>query len=54
VAGAILAGEPAACRAQIADAARTLDLEMPVVDLSGLGAAEARAALESLPAGEID
>lgn len=53
VAPALVVGEPAVCRERIAELARTLDLEVPVVDLSGLGAAEARETLEALPAGKI-
>jgi alkanesulfonate monooxygenase len=50
---ALVVGKPSECRARIAELADRLDLEMPVVDLSGLGANRARDVLESLPAGEI-
>jgi len=53
LADALLAGESAACLERIAFLSRALDLEMPVIDLSGLDAAGTRAALESLPAGEM-
>src|SRR5262249_45277803 len=53
LAPALVVGKPAECRARIAELAADLDLEMPVVDLSGLGAARARNTLESLPAGEL-
>lgn len=53
LAPALVVGEPAECRQQLADLGRRLGLEMPVVDLSGLDAPAARAALEALPAGEI-
>jgi hypothetical protein len=46
-------GKPAECRERIAALAAELDLEMPVLDLSGLDAQRAREALEALPAGEI-
>ncbi len=51
--GALPCGPAAECRARIAALAAALDLEMPVVDLSGLDAAASRRALEALPAGEI-
>ena len=53
LADALLTGPPAACRARIAEITRDLGLEMPVLDLSGLGAGEARRVLEVLPAGEV-
>jgi len=51
--GALPVGSARACRDQIAGLARSLGLEMPVLDLSGLDAAGAREALEAIPAGEI-
>ncbi len=53
VAPALVVGSPAECRERIASLAAQLDLEMPVLDLSGLDAARAREVLEALPAGEI-
>jgi alkanesulfonate monooxygenase SsuD/methylene tetrahydromethanopterin reductase-like flavin-dependent oxidoreductase (luciferase family) len=53
VAPALAVGTPAEVRERIEGWAHALDLEMPVVDLSGLGAAAARETLESLPAGKI-
>ena len=49
----LVVGKPAECRERIAALAAQLDLEMPVLDLSGLDAARARGVLEALPAGEI-
>ncbi len=49
LAGAPVVGTPAECRERIGDLSRALGLEMPVVDLSGLGAEAARDALEALP-----
>jgi len=46
-------GTPAECRERIEACVRAFDLEMPVLDLSGLDAEAARATLESLPAGKI-
>jgi alkanesulfonate monooxygenase SsuD/methylene tetrahydromethanopterin reductase-like flavin-dependent oxidoreductase (luciferase family) len=53
IAPALVIGKPSECRERIAELAAQLDLEMPVVDLSGLDAERAREVLEGLPAGEI-
>ena len=56
LAPALVIGKPDECGERIAALAAQLDLEMPVVDLSGLDAARAREvleALEALPAGEL-
>jgi alkanesulfonate monooxygenase SsuD/methylene tetrahydromethanopterin reductase-like flavin-dependent oxidoreductase (luciferase family) len=53
VAPALAVGKPAECRERIAALAAGLDLEMPVLDLSGLDPERAREALEALPAGDI-
>lgn len=53
VAPALAVGKPAECRDRIAMLAAQLQLEMPVLDLSGLDPARAREALEALPAGGI-
>jgi Luciferase-like monooxygenase len=53
LAPALAVGKPAECRERIASLAADLDLEMPVIDLSGLTADRAREALEALPAGDI-
>jgi alkanesulfonate monooxygenase SsuD/methylene tetrahydromethanopterin reductase-like flavin-dependent oxidoreductase (luciferase family) len=53
LAPAIAVGKPAECRERIATLAAELDLEMPVLDLSGLDPARAREALEVFPAGDI-
>ena len=53
VAPALVVGKPAECRERIAALAAELDLEMPVLDLSGLPAPRVREALEALPAGDI-
>lgn len=53
VAPALAVGKPAECRERIASLAADLELEMPVIDLSGLPADRAREALEALPAGEL-
>ena len=53
LAPAIAVGKPAECRERIAMLAAELDLEMPVLDLSGLDPARAREALEVFPAGDI-
>ncbi|HEY8121093.1 MAG TPA: LLM class flavin-dependent oxidoreductase [Myxococcota bacterium] len=45
---AVLCGGPAAARAQLARMRREFALDLPVVDLTGLSAAEAEAALASL------
>jgi alkanesulfonate monooxygenase SsuD/methylene tetrahydromethanopterin reductase-like flavin-dependent oxidoreductase (luciferase family) len=50
---ALVVGKPAECRERIASLAEQLQLEMPVLDLSGLDAERARAVIEALPAGEI-
>jgi alkanesulfonate monooxygenase SsuD/methylene tetrahydromethanopterin reductase-like flavin-dependent oxidoreductase (luciferase family) len=50
---ALAVGSPADCRERIAMLARELDLEMPVIDLSGLDGVHAREAIEVLPAGQI-
>jgi alkanesulfonate monooxygenase SsuD/methylene tetrahydromethanopterin reductase-like flavin-dependent oxidoreductase (luciferase family) len=50
---ALAVGKPAECRERIASLAAALDLEMPVIDLSGLDADHAREALEALPAGDL-
>jgi alkanesulfonate monooxygenase SsuD/methylene tetrahydromethanopterin reductase-like flavin-dependent oxidoreductase (luciferase family) len=47
LAPALVVGTPAECREQIAHHGRTLDLEMPVIDLCGLDAAGARDAIEA-------
>jgi alkanesulfonate monooxygenase SsuD/methylene tetrahydromethanopterin reductase-like flavin-dependent oxidoreductase (luciferase family) len=53
LAPALAVGKPAECAERIASLAAALDLEMPVLDLSGLDAARARDALEALPAGDL-
>jgi len=53
LAPALAVGKPAECRERIASIAADLQLEMPVIDLSGLEGARAREALEALPAGDI-
>jgi alkanesulfonate monooxygenase SsuD/methylene tetrahydromethanopterin reductase-like flavin-dependent oxidoreductase (luciferase family) len=53
LAPALVVGKPAECRERIAALAAQLDLEMPVLDLSGLDAHRAREVMEALPAGEI-
>ena len=53
LAPALVIGKPDECGERIAALAAQLDLEMPVVDLSGLDAARAREVLEALPAGEL-
>jgi alkanesulfonate monooxygenase SsuD/methylene tetrahydromethanopterin reductase-like flavin-dependent oxidoreductase (luciferase family) len=53
VAPALVVGKPGECRERIAALTEELDLEMPVLDLSGLDAARARQTLEALPAGDI-
>jgi alkanesulfonate monooxygenase SsuD/methylene tetrahydromethanopterin reductase-like flavin-dependent oxidoreductase (luciferase family) len=54
LAPALVVGPPAECRQRLAELARELRLEMPVIDLSGLDADAALETLESLPAGEIN
>ena len=53
LAPAIAVGKPSECRERIAMLADQLDLEMPILDLSGLEPARARDALDALPAGDI-
>lgn len=53
LAPALVVGTPAECRERVAELGRQLALEMPVIDLCGLGAEAAREALEAFPAGEI-
>lgn len=53
VLSALVVGEPAVCIERIGELARALELEMPVLDLSGLDAGEARETLEALPAGRF-
>jgi hypothetical protein len=53
LAPALAFGKPAECRERDRLAAAALDLEMPVLDLSGLEAYRAREALEALPAGDL-
>jgi alkanesulfonate monooxygenase SsuD/methylene tetrahydromethanopterin reductase-like flavin-dependent oxidoreductase (luciferase family) len=53
LAPALAFGKPAECRERIASLAAALELEMPVIDLSGLSADRAREAIEALPAGDF-
>jgi alkanesulfonate monooxygenase SsuD/methylene tetrahydromethanopterin reductase-like flavin-dependent oxidoreductase (luciferase family) len=48
IAPAVVAGSPDTCRARIAEITAELELAEPVLDLSGLPAAEARDAIEAL------
>jgi alkanesulfonate monooxygenase SsuD/methylene tetrahydromethanopterin reductase-like flavin-dependent oxidoreductase (luciferase family) len=48
VAGALVTGEPVACRERLAQLAGELRLELPVVDLSGADAETARRSLRAL------
>jgi hypothetical protein len=48
---AIVAGPPDACRARLAEIARTLRIDLPVVDLSGLGHDASRRILDALAPG---
>jgi alkanesulfonate monooxygenase SsuD/methylene tetrahydromethanopterin reductase-like flavin-dependent oxidoreductase (luciferase family) len=53
LAPALVFGSPAECRDRIDALARALELDMPVLDLTGLDAQAAREAIEALPPGEI-
>jgi alkanesulfonate monooxygenase SsuD/methylene tetrahydromethanopterin reductase-like flavin-dependent oxidoreductase (luciferase family) len=48
LAGAMILGTPARCRARLAELAEELGLDWPVVDLSGLAAEPSRRVLEAL------
>jgi alkanesulfonate monooxygenase SsuD/methylene tetrahydromethanopterin reductase-like flavin-dependent oxidoreductase (luciferase family) len=48
LAGAVLAGAPAACRERLAALRRELDLALPILDLTGLDFDAARRALDAL------
>jgi alkanesulfonate monooxygenase SsuD/methylene tetrahydromethanopterin reductase-like flavin-dependent oxidoreductase (luciferase family) len=52
--GALLAGSGAECADQLRALCRDLRIDLPVLDLSGLGLREARRALEQIPAGGIE
>jgi alkanesulfonate monooxygenase SsuD/methylene tetrahydromethanopterin reductase-like flavin-dependent oxidoreductase (luciferase family) len=54
LAACLPAGNAADCRRRIAELARQLSLDLPVIDLSGLAAAPARRALESLAPENFD
>ena len=53
LAPALAVGKPAECRERIRALAAELQLEMPVIDLSGLDEERARHTLESIPAGDL-
>jgi alkanesulfonate monooxygenase SsuD/methylene tetrahydromethanopterin reductase-like flavin-dependent oxidoreductase (luciferase family) len=53
VAPALVAGDAAACHAQLARLVPALGLELPILDLTGTDAASARVTLDAFPAGEI-
>jgi hypothetical protein len=52
LAGALVVGSGDQCAAQLEGIARELRLDLPVLDLSGLGAEAARRALEALAPGK--
>ena len=52
VAAALVLGDAAGCRAQLAEISETLDLALPVLDLSGLAPAPTTQLLEALEPGE--
>ncbi len=52
VAAALVLGDAAGCRARLAEIAETLDLALPVLDLSGLAPAPTTQLLEALEPGE--
>jgi alkanesulfonate monooxygenase SsuD/methylene tetrahydromethanopterin reductase-like flavin-dependent oxidoreductase (luciferase family) len=51
--GALLAGRGEDCAQQLRELCESLRLDLPVIDLSGLGASEVLHALEAIPAGGI-
>jgi len=51
IAPALVVGSAAHCRERLMALARDLDLDLPVIDLSGMDAAAARHTLEAIPAG---
>ena len=46
--GALVTGNPAACRARLREIAREFSIDLPVIDLSGLEASASRRCLEAL------
>jgi alkanesulfonate monooxygenase SsuD/methylene tetrahydromethanopterin reductase-like flavin-dependent oxidoreductase (luciferase family) len=53
LAPALVVGPPDECRERLLELQRTMRLEMPVLDLSGLESARVLEVLEAFPAGEI-
>ena len=51
IAGAMVVGDAAHCRARLAALAEEFELDLPVIDLSGMDAVSARHTLEAIPLG---